>query len=724
MKKLERSLNLKSVIVISLSAMLGSGLFVLPGLVVTQTGPSIWFSYLIAALCVLPAAISKAELATAMPSSGGTYVYLERTFGPFFGTIAGIGLWLSLLLKSSFALIGLGAYLSYIAHVPLIETAIIISLVIMVINILGVSKVSKLLSVILFVMLASIGGLCLWAMVVRETSSTVVHETFFSNGLGGFFRSTATVFVAFAGVTKVAAIAEEVKNPGRNLPRGILISLFVATVVYCGVTFVLSKVIPLNELAGDIKPIITLGLKVGGENLGYFAAIIAIITMASVANAGVLAASRFPFAMARDQLLPPILGKLASSFLTPVWSIVISSLIVMASIVLLEVDSIAKFASTFMIIIYGLESVAVIVLRENRVQWYQPEYKTRFYPFVQIFGILTSLALLLYMGVIVVKALLVISIPGLLLYFIYGRPRVNRKGVVGIRAKRKDLTEVAPIIHHVENIDLTVGANVVVAFFGKQKASDMLVEIGVALSDRGNLEVVHLTEIPEQTDLDDIGDEPAYIRSLRRRVKAISDQFQTPITFEDIATHDMYKSIHEISLGLHCEWLVTSWQGRARDALTFHDPIGWLRDHLHCNVITFRDAGVRYIKKVMVIVRNHESDARVIDTADHFADVAGASLTVTKFVKKNDSDEIKDMYHKKISQICETCRSENRSINFLTGEKEVDAFVTASIEFDLLVFGAFPESGVKKLLHSEQDRLMAKAGCSVVALQLRSGSVS
>lgn len=109
MKALERRLGLSSVVAISISSMLGSGIFVLPGLAFLETGPSLWMAYLFSALCVLPAALSKSELATAMPTSGGTYVYLERTFGPLAGTIAGLGLWLSLLLKSAFALVGFDA---------------------------------------------------------------------------------------------------------------------------------------------------------------------------------------------------------------------------------------------------------------------------------------------------------------------------------------------------------------------------------------------------------------------------------------------------------------------------------------------------------------------------------------------------------------------------------------------------------------------------------------
>ena len=105
--------------------MLGSGIFVLPGLAAAKTGSSVWLAYLLAAICILPAALSKSELASAMPTSGGTYVYIERVFGPVLGTISGIGLWLSLLLKSSFALVGFGAYMLVLISIPENYTKII-----------------------------------------------------------------------------------------------------------------------------------------------------------------------------------------------------------------------------------------------------------------------------------------------------------------------------------------------------------------------------------------------------------------------------------------------------------------------------------------------------------------------------------------------------------------------------------------------------------------------
>ena len=115
MRALERRLGLLTVVALSMGAMMGSGIFVLPGLAAIKTGSSVWIAYVIAALGVLPAALSKSELATAMPLSGGSYVYMDRAFGPLPGTVFGVGLWGALLLKSAFALIGFSAYLSWIA---------------------------------------------------------------------------------------------------------------------------------------------------------------------------------------------------------------------------------------------------------------------------------------------------------------------------------------------------------------------------------------------------------------------------------------------------------------------------------------------------------------------------------------------------------------------------------------------------------------------------------
>ena len=255
MKSLERSLGLSAVVAISISAMLGSGIFVLPGLAAAKTGPMVWLAYLAAGLGVLPAALSKSELATAMPTSGGTYVYLERAFGPLAGTVSGIGLWLSLLLKSAFALVGFSAYLSVLVAVPQKPVAIALLVGITALNILGVSVIGKLQKIIVGIVLVLLIMMGLYGLTKIDANYL---SDGYTHGTHGFIAAAAFVYVSYAGVTKVAAIAEEVKDPGRNLPLGILISWILVMCIYVFVVFVLVANVPHGELTnyqGTGKPL-------------------------------------------------------------------------------------------------------------------------------------------------------------------------------------------------------------------------------------------------------------------------------------------------------------------------------------------------------------------------------------------------------------------------------------------------------------------------------------
>ena len=295
MKKLQRTLSLPGAIAVSIGGML-SGIFVLPGLAVGITGSSVWLAFLVAALCILPAVLSKSELATAMPKSGGTYVYIERAFGPLFGTIAGIGLWLSLLLKSAFSLVGLSAYLYVLIEVDSSLTksiALIALLVILLLNIFGVKKVEKTQLVIVSI---SILSLILIIFLGFSSYDSTLTEPVFSDGSSGFITGVAFLYISYAGVTKIAAVAGEIKNPEKNLPRTMIISLFLITLIYVLVALVLVGNVEASVLATDIKPIYTLFQSVGGNYFGYAAGVVGVITLMSMANSGVLASSRFPFA--------------------------------------------------------------------------------------------------------------------------------------------------------------------------------------------------------------------------------------------------------------------------------------------------------------------------------------------------------------------------------------------------------------------------------------------
>tara|TARA_B100000131_G_scaffold304783_1_gene330154 strand:+ start:8033 stop:9778 length:1746 start_codon:yes stop_codon:yes gene_type:complete len=452
--KLERRLGLFSVIIISLSSMIGSGLFLLPSLAMVEMGGDsnpvggIWLAYLLAAFVVLPSAISKSELATAMPSSGGSYLYVERAFGPLVGTISGLGLWANFMLKSAFALIGFKAYLwvfegilapgwedgwlyDNVDFVALALLAIIVG-----INILGVKSVKKVQIPIVMFSSAYLLAICLWAIASSDLDwGNVASKEAFGGDWAAVASTSAFVFVSYAGVTKIAAIGGEIHDPGKTLPRGILLSLLFSCVLYVVVTLSMALTVDPNEYMNGGSPredpVYVFAHSVGGKTVANIAALLAVVTMSSMALAGILASSRFPFAMSRDKLMPQFLEEVHEKYGTPYWAIAMTGLAIGAAITFLPVKEVAKLASGFKIMIFMLINGCVIVFRTSSPShaWYTPEWRTPplAYPLMQLFGIFAGGVLLFLMGpsgIIGAGAAIVL---GTIIFSSYGKKNVKKE---------------------------------------------------------------------------------------------------------------------------------------------------------------------------------------------------------------------------------------------------------------------------------------------------------
>lgn len=732
MKKLERSLSLTSVIAISIGGMLGSGIFVLPGLAVAKTGSSVWLAYLIAAICILPAALSKSELATAMPSSGGTYVYIERAFGPILGTIAGIGLWLSLLFKSSFALIGFGAYFSILVSIDSELTryvAVFFLLIILFLNIFGVKKVGKVQIVIVALSLISLSLILIFGL--PQVNPNLLHP-FLIEGNLGLVSTVAFVYISYAGVTKVAAIAGEIKNPSTNLPRAMILSLFIMTSIYVFVAFVLVGNIPLESLKTDIKPIYTISYLLGGKYIGYVAAVIGIITLISMANSGVLAASRFPFAMARDKLLPEFMSKLHSKYLTPVITIVATCIVMALVILFLDVEKIAKLASAFMVMMFMAVNGAVIVLRETSAQWYNPPYRSPLYPFVQIFGIISGIILLVLLGWIPFMAILAIFILGFIIYFYFGK-KTARTGVLrkyGHRPalylmykkknKEKDGTNILNEINDdVLDGKLASEAGVVVPLLGNENSPEMLVEIGAAINRKPKLQAINITEVPNQTFLDAVMEDNPKINSLARRISGLAKAKQIDIDFEAVVTHDISDTIHELSDQTNCDWLVMGWNGKAHSGILVRNPIGWLVTHINSDFALFKDNGVRHIGKVLLALRPGRKDKNFVAIADRICQFYGASLTLLHVVPARFGNDTISKMKEGSSTLLKKASSESEVV-ILKSDNPIEAISNTSAGYDLLILGTpQKDNWINVLFGTGKDKFTEKSACSVLRLTMK-----
>lgn len=434
---LKKNLTLFDVYAMSTGAMFSSGLFLLPGIAASYTGSSVWLAYLLAGFLILPAMYCMAELSTAMPKAGGTYYFLDRSMGPLMGTIGGLGSWIAVVFKSAFALVGMGAYLGIYLELPFTITAILLTIAFGLINVFGAKETTFLQRILVTTLVVILIAFVIFGLkytgIAKAFTPDKNYGAFFKSGLVGFVSTIGLVFVSYAGLTKVASVAEEVQNPDRNIPLGMTLSLITATIIYTLGTMILIRVLEPNELYNSLTPIADAG-RVFLDWVPYDRGILliviaAIAAFASTGNAGIMSASRYPYAMAKDKLVPASLSKIGR-FGTPTTAIIVTVIAMIAVLLLFDVTSVAKLASAFQLLLFGLVCIAVIVMRESKIPTYKPGYRAPFYPWLQILGILISFWLIIEMGILAIAFTGMVTIGCVLWYQFYASGKMERRGAI------------------------------------------------------------------------------------------------------------------------------------------------------------------------------------------------------------------------------------------------------------------------------------------------------
>lgn len=395
-RKLKKDLNLLAVYALATGATLSSGFFLLPGLAFAEAGPAVILSYLLAVLPLLPAMFSIMELSTAMPRAGGAYYFIDRSMGPLLGTIGGLGTWVALMLKTAFALIGMGAYINlFLPKLPIVPTAATLAIIFAAANYFGARKSGTIQIVLVTVLLTILTGFIAGGLPRIDPTHL---QDFFGAGSQSIIGTAGLVYISYVGVTNVASVAEEVENPERNLPLGIILSVATAILIYGLGTLVMVGVVPAAQLGdGTLTPVADAAEIIAGRPGLIIATIAALAAFFAVANAGILSSSRYPLAMSRDHLLPTFFRRFNRQGMSSVG--IYSTLVVILFIIFfLDPLKIAKLASAFQLLLFAFLCAAVIVMRESRIESYDPGYRSPAYPWMQIFGIVVAFAFIFEMG--------------------------------------------------------------------------------------------------------------------------------------------------------------------------------------------------------------------------------------------------------------------------------------------------------------------------------------
>ncbi len=420
---LKKDITLFGVFTIAAGAMISSGIFILPGLAFDIAGPAVFVSYFLAGVLALLGILSVIELATAMPKAGGDFFFVNKTFGPLLGTLTGFLGWTALSLKSAFAIYGLSEVVYNYTEITHVVSGLVFATLFVAINISGVREAASVQISLVFGLLTLLVIFAGFGVPAIDTGRFV---PFAPDGYQGVLFATGFVFVTFGGLIQIANISEEVNNPKRNIPLGIISSVIAVSLIYTLVTFVVTGTLDAGNFRGSMTPVADAAENFMGHTGYIIITIASVLAFTSTANAGIMAAARYPMALSRDHLLPERFSSVHQRLKTPVIAILITGVIIAASL-LLPLDILVKAASSVVMAAFVLTNLAVIVLRESKLTNYRPSFKVPLYPLFQIASIVLFLLLIADLGIESIEIVLGLVLAGLGVYYFYGRKQQKKE---------------------------------------------------------------------------------------------------------------------------------------------------------------------------------------------------------------------------------------------------------------------------------------------------------
>lgn len=421
--KLSQQIGKFSATMIGFGSIIGTGAFVSIGIAAGISEKYLLISIFFAFLLALCNGISSAQLAANHPVSGGTYEYGRKYLSNFFGFISG---WVFIFAKCSSAAaaaLTFGGYLTSITELNIkvftIVIALILILLLSVVLLYGVKKTTSVNNIIVFISLASIlffiavGALtffseqnAFWELNPEKIYS---NEEIFKNVL----YSTAIMFVAFTGYGRIATLGEEIIEPRKNIPKLIIITLFIAFLLYIGIALVSTKLIGYVQFSNaankEIAPLITVSKKFMFTFSPWVVAAGALFAVTGVLLNLMLGISRVIFAMGRNNDLPSILSRLSPNRLTPIYAIIVSSLIICIIAIMGDIKTTWSLSAFSVLIYYGITNLSALRLSKEE----------RFFPkSISFIGLCFCILIAFYIDFYVVKIGLILLSIGSAIYLI------------------------------------------------------------------------------------------------------------------------------------------------------------------------------------------------------------------------------------------------------------------------------------------------------------------
>ncbi len=721
-KKLKRNVSFLSAVSVSMGTMIGAGIFVLPGIAMAKAGSGAIISFAIAGFVALTTALSASELVSGMPKAGGSYHIINRSLGPALGSVAGWGSWVGLVLKGSFAVVGFAYYFAVFAPVSITITAVVAIIFLAFINILGAKESGMAQVLIVASLLIILSVFTGWGLSEVNFS---YYEPFIPYGWGSVFAVAGLVFVSYVGLIKILAIAEEIESPRETIPKAIILSTVLIIVLYVLIMFVVAGVAPHGFFAKTDTPVVD-AARIFMGNTGMAVLVFAgLLATISTGNAVILCSPRYLFAMGRDGLLPEWLSEVHERFHTPYKSILVTAGAMILLVIFVDVMGLVKLGSAFNLIIFGLINISVMLIRHNKPLWFKPSFRSPGYPFVQILGLFSSLALVPAMGLMPTIVCVLFFVGGLGWYYLW-RDRTENKSVASdisrtIKTKMA-LWKANGFADGLENEKDGESYKVLLLLRGSKFNKNLIsIACSIAKRNKGTILAVKVVE-PSP---------PKIFRFLRtvfgsgsRRADKMLVQVErhcqkmgVGAEGKAISTHISKRRILEVIKEESCNLIITEHIEELGKIETLENVLGWIMQHAFCDVVVFKDGGGKKIKNMLVSTPIGPYAEFTVSVANTVAEFLGAKITFFRVINpRANKEEVKTIeeYQKKLASNC----SVFADVAARKSLKLVDEIVRETEKFDLLVISASGDWVFKSIVFgSISDEVVERVKSSVIVIR-------
>lgn len=438
---MKKDLKTMDLIMLGIGAIVGTGIFVVTGVAAKRdAGPALSLSFLVAAGAIILAGLCYAEFASRIPTIGGPYAYMYVVFGEFVAWMTGWLVICEFFLAVSSVASGWSGYVHGFlnslgidlpqalsgAYNPAQGTYVdIIAVVVLLAVMFWVSLEAKtalrLNNGMVFV---KFGIIALFLIVGIFYVKPVNWQPFMPFGFSGVISGAAVVFFAFLGFDAVSMTAEEVKNPQKDIPRGIIGSIVITTVLYVVVTMILTGIVPFEKLG--VKDPVAFAMRfVERDGIAGIISVGAILTLLTVSISMMYSLARIIYAISKDGLLPKFMSKIDEKNRTPKNATYVAGVCTMIFAGLVPMELLAELTNIVTLMYLIVMALGIIRLRKTAGAPKPGEFKIPFVPLVPILLVIVSIALMLQLSVATWKAFAIALVLGVIIYFGYGYKHSN-----------------------------------------------------------------------------------------------------------------------------------------------------------------------------------------------------------------------------------------------------------------------------------------------------------